>query len=238
MLQDKIDEATSILLKVATPRTMENPMVLFSGGKDSIVTAHLLKKVLGITRGFSESSLIPNELDLEIRDIAKSMGLNIVYKNNISETKFAKNWFNQVPPKKWKASDCDKIRHWDSIPKFAKKNNITMMVFGRRLEENTIPKPFYYTKKYGKALQVHPIYNWTRAEVFEYKVKEGLAFPKCYEEGQKHLFNIVSMMQFEFKASGDINKCFDILAKDHLSYLIEGAKVDERAAKYLLENGY
>ena len=45
-------------------------------------------------------------------------------------------------------------------------------------------------------------------------------------------------MQFEFKASGDINKCFDILAKDHLSYLIEGAKVDERAAKYLLENGY
>ena len=46
------------------------------------------------------------------------------------------------------------------------------------------------------------------------------------------------MMQFEYKASNDINKCFDILAKDHFEYLVEGAKVDERAAKYLEQNGY
>ncbi len=63
-------------------------------------------------------------------------------------------------------------------------------------------------------------------------------FPKCYSDGSKHLFNVVSMMQFEYKASNDINKCFDILAKDHFEYLVEGAKVDERAAKYLEQNGY
>tara|TARA_R110000744_G_scaffold211127_1_gene330258 strand:+ start:7499 stop:8215 length:717 start_codon:yes stop_codon:yes gene_type:complete len=238
MLKDKIDEATNILLKVAHRDTMRNPMLLWSGGKDSIVTAHLVQKVLGITKGFCESSLITTALDEEVRGISKAMGLNIVYENNISKEKFARNWFNQVPPKKWKPSDCDKIRHWDSIPKFAKKNNISMMLFGRRLEENTIPKPYYFTKKYGKALQVHPIYNWTRAEVFEYKAQEGLTFPKCYSDGSKHLFNIVSMMQFEYKASNDINKCFDILAKDHFEYLVEGAKVDERAAKYLEQNGY
>ncbi len=138
MLKDKIDEATSILETVATTNSMANPMLLFSGGKDSIVTAHLVKKVLGITRGFCETSLITKDLDLEVRAIADAMGLHITYENNISKEKFARNWFNQVPPKKWKPSDCDKIRHWQSIPKFAKKNNISMMLFGRRLEENTI----------------------------------------------------------------------------------------------------
>jgi len=235
-LSDKIQEATYIL-KDARSKVDGNGLILFSGGKDSIVAADLAKKVLGIRNAFSEVSLLPLDIANEIKHIGSNMELNVRFNNQLPPKEFVSHWFNQLPPKKWKPSDLDKIRHWKSMPKYAKENNIKLMVYGRRLEENTIPKPFYFKKTTG-IHQVHPIYNWTREEVFEYLHTHNLEYPSCYKTGAKHLFTIVSLAQNKYKETRNMNDVFDIWTKYGMSYMKEAVDIDNRVSVYMKLRGY
>ena len=235
-LQDKIAEAQSILIK-AKASTEGKALILFSGGKDSIVAAHLAKKTLGVTDAFSEVSLLAPQIKKEIQVIGSKMGLNVERHNQLPVDEFMTHWFNHIPPKKWKPSDLDSVRHWKSIPKHAKNNGYRLMIFGRRLEENTIPKPFYYKKSLG-IHQVHPIYNWKRDEVFEYLHAENLEYPSCYRDGSKHLFSIVSMGQIAYKETNSLDAVFDVWRKYGIEYLNAAAMVDKRVRNYMDKNGY
>tara|TARA_R110000772_G_C13310310_1_gene440326 strand:- start:6213 stop:6932 length:720 start_codon:yes stop_codon:yes gene_type:complete len=236
MLKHKLEETRDILLSVKNKETMRKPIILFSGGKDSIITAHVTGRYLGIRQGFSENSVLPSQTNLEIRRIAKNMGLNIVWNNGFSTQAFQDDWYNQIPPKHWVANMTDKQRHWKSMPRFAKKHNISMMIFGRRLEENRIKASSYYTTTYKKALQVHPIMNWTLDNLLEYKALHNLEFPSCYDDGSKHLLCITSIGQNIWKETGDIDKVFDYYMIDFPELVKAGANVDDRAKQYLIKN--
>lgn len=235
-LSHKIQEATEILIK-AKEAAPNKALILFSGGKDSIVAADLAKKTLGISNAFSEVSLLPQSISTEISKIGAMMGLIVHQNNELPYYEFDKHWLNQVPPTKWKPSDLDKVRHWKSIPRYAKANNYDLMIFGRRLEENTIPSPFYL-KKSLNIHQVHPIYNWTRDEVFQYLHQKGLDYPSCYKDGSKHLYSIVSLGQQAYKQSGDINDVFDIWYRLGRNYLRRAASLDDRVRIYMEERGF
>lgn len=242
MLDYKIQEARYLLIRakklaqVLPDEEIKNSdfrgLIMFSGGKDSIVASHLAINTISCSDSFSETSLNQESLTEEIQRAGNSLGLNVNTNNELPPKKFVKYWINHIPPVKWKPSDLDKVRHWKSIPRFAKQYKPDLMIFGRRLEENTIPQPVYVKKSLG-IVQVHPIYNWSRAEVFEYLHKYDLMYPDCYKQGAKHLYTIVSLGQQAYKKTGRVDSVFDVWYKYGKEYLIEAQAVDERVVEYL-----
>ena len=232
MLKDKIESACSILSDADKISKQGFKFILFSGGKDSIVVSHLARKMLGIQNAFNEDSCVPPYLKDEVKGIGDSLGLNVYYNTRLNPKNFVQHWKNQIPPKKWKPSDLDCIRHWLSIPEYAKRTSATMMIFGRRKQENTIPKPIYYKKNF-KPLQVHPIWNWTWEDVWEYIELNNLQTPSCYRDGSKHLLTWVSLAQKCFKETNSMKKTYDVIYKHAPEYVKEMAKHDEMVNEYV-----
>tara|TARA_R110000803_G_scaffold149081_5_gene214517 strand:- start:331 stop:1074 length:744 start_codon:yes stop_codon:yes gene_type:complete len=243
MLDYKIQEARYILLRAKKLAELDleekninrsefKGLIMFSGGKDSIVASHLAINAIGVTDAFSETSLLQESLKEEIVKTGNSLGLKVSSNDQLPPKVFVKYWLRNLPPVKWKPSTLDASRHWKSIPNFAKKYKPNLMIFGRRLEENTIPEPIY-KKKSLNIYQVHPIYNWTRSEVFDYMHKYDLFYPTCYKNGAKHLFTIVSLGQQAYKQTGRMDDVFDVWYKYGREYLMEAKAVDSRIEVYL-----
>lgn len=231
-LERKIESAKEILLQANNIAENGFKFLLFSGGKDSIVVSHLAKKTIGLLNAFSEDSILTDQTRKEIFDVGVSLGLNVHYNTRLTPKVFAKHMKNNLPPVKWKPSDLDSIRHWKSIPKYAKETNATMMVFGRRKEENTIPKPIYYKSNF-KPLQVHPIWDWTFNDVWEYISTNNLKTPTCYKDGSKHLLTWISIAQNIYKDTGNLKLAYDSVYKHAPEYMIEARNINKVVDDYL-----
>lgn len=233
MLSEKIQSADDILTE-AFYMAGQKPLLCFSGGKDSIVMCHLFTTRFGRTKAFSEMCLVPDYVVKEVDAIGEQLNLDRIVSNILDDVEhFAKNhWLKQTPPTKWKASNLDVIRHWKSYKQVKKLYRPTMMVYGRRLEENQVPEPFYFRKN-DSSLQVHPIYNWTQAEVWEYINLHDLKFPSSYKDGHKHLLTYVSLGFLAYKKNNNINDTFDVWFEYGREYLMAAAKYDNRVVEYL-----
>lgn len=236
-LEDRIKSATEILQKADSIALSGFKFLLFSGGKDSIVAAHLAKNVLGINQAFCEESLLPKYLSKEVHDIGAEMGLNVKYSCRLTPKLFSRYWYNQIPPKEWKPHVLDRVRHWKSIPRFAKQTNATMMVFGRRTQENIVRKPIYYKQELKTTLQVHPLWDWKHEDVWEYIERHKLPYPSCYKDGSKHLLTWVSLAQIEYRKTQDMSKVYSVIDKHSDGYLEEMRNKDIDVLKYLSQNG-
>jgi 3'-phosphoadenosine 5'-phosphosulfate sulfotransferase (PAPS reductase)/FAD synthetase len=233
MLDQKIHSATKIIKDAWELADKDgHRFFLFSGGKDSIVACHLANKIVGMKDGFSESCLLPKETEDDVIALAEEFNYNITFNNRLNPSVFANHWDDQICNPKWKPSTLDSIRHWKSIPAYAKSVNASLMLFGRRREENTIPKPFYY-KRGLRALQVHPIWNWTRAEVWEYIKLNNLPYPDCYKDGSKHLFTWVSLAYQEYKKTKSRTSTYEVIWRYAPEYLIARSKTEEFANDFV-----
>lgn len=230
----KVHQAQRLLEEANATAPPGHKMVLFSGGKDSIVASHLANRTLGITTGFCETALLPVKTIDEIKSIAKRMGFVISFHEELNRKTFQPQWDNQLCNPKWKPSTLDSVRHWKSIPRYAKQVNAGLMIFGRRLQENTVPSPIYF-KKGLKALQCHPIYDWTHDEVWSYIKHHGLQYPSCYEDGSKHLFTWISLAEQVWQKTKSRKEVYRVIYQYAPEFLIERAKTDEVAAVYLNE---
>jgi len=240
MLEKKIESARRIIEQAWAEAPKDgHRFFLFSGGKDSIVASHLANRFVGLKHGFSESCLLPQYTKDDIDMLIAHFGYSVVKSDRLKPQNFVQHWDNQICNPKWKPSDLDSVRHWKSIPEYAKSVNAGLMLFGRRREENTIPKPIYY-KRGLRALQVHPIWDWTRDEVWAYIKKNNLPYPRCYnEDGAKHLFTWVSLAHQAFKKTGNRESAYDVIMKFAPEFMHERAKTDGLVSQYLykLQNG-
>jgi 3'-phosphoadenosine 5'-phosphosulfate sulfotransferase (PAPS reductase)/FAD synthetase len=232
MDRSKIYSARKIIETAAAQAPAGHKFFLFSGGKDSLIACHLAKQTIGLVDGFCELSLLPKKTEDEVKFLAEHYGYNIQFSNKLNPVAFSEIWDSQICNPRWRPSTLDKERHWKAIPEFAKKTNAGLMLFGRRKQENTIPSPIYF-KKSLKAIQVHPILDWTLQDVWDYINENKLPFPSCYTDGSKHLFTWVSLAHEVFKRTGSRKETYDLIWKYAPEYLIIRAKQEEFANSYI-----
>lgn len=210
-LEELENEAIFIMREIAAQ--FENPALLFSGGKDSILLVHLAKKafwpnkipfpLLHIDTGhnFQET--------LDYRDnLAKELGCNLI-------VKYVQDSINQgkcVEERGINASR-NKLQTVTLLDALEDLKCDAAIGGGRRDEEKARAKERFFShrdefgqwdpknqrpelwnifngrKNMGEHFRVFPISNWTELDVWQYIMKEEIELPNLYYTHKRKVFN-------------------------------------------------
>lgn len=161
-------------LAAVSPRTL----LAFSGGKDSIVMAHLARRKLGWADAVCEVSFA-FERDVEdYMAVARALGLRCGFQNRLDMAWLQQNQHLMFADLKVQGELYAK-RQQATVRQHAKRHGYTGVVFGRRREENTVPRCLYQTSD-GR-WQCHPIFDWSTANVWQYIQQHSLPYPRIYD---------------------------------------------------------
>lgn len=162
------------------------PYVLFSGGRDSLVTLHLVKRVSeakrrDLTAVFVDTTnSTPGSREYVVK-ICKTLGvrLEIVYPKE-DFFSLVKKWGFPTVTRRW----CCYHLKIEPLKRFFRKINTPKVVFdGIRAEESSKRKqyPIIGWHKHFKCLNCHPIFHWTKNEVMTYIRINGLEENPLYK---------------------------------------------------------
>lgn len=175
--KEKLAKSKRVLCEFASSFPKEKLLVAYSGGKDSIVVAHLAAQ-LGITDAVCEISYCSPLQVADFKKTAAQLNLNVTYKDSLSW-----EWLANHP--KWihgplsEAGGFYSLRQQRTIKRHAAQEKYQGIIYGRRTEENTVKAEIYQTKD-GKN-HCHPIRSWTTAEVWAYIHAHQIHYPGIYD---------------------------------------------------------
>lgn len=209
-LKELEDEAIFVMREVAAQ--FEKKVILFSGGKDSIVLVHLAKKAFWPAKiPFSLMHIDTGhnfEETLIFRDnLAKELGVELLVclvQESIDQGKVVEE--TGVNASRNKAQSVTLL---DSIEKY----KVDVAVGGgRRDEEKARAKERFFShrnefgqwdpknqrpelwnifnghKNFGEHFRVFPISNWTELDVWQYIMNEKIALPSLYYTHRRKIF--------------------------------------------------
>lgn len=174
---EKLDRSKRILCEFVSGFPSEKLLIAYSGGKDSIVVAHLAAQ-LGISDSICEISYCSPLQVADFKKTAHQLGLNVTYKDSL-------NWEWLAKHPKWihgslkEAGGFYSLRQQKTIKRHAINQAYKGVIYGRRTEENTVRAPIYQTK--DGLNHCHPIRDWRTAEVWAYIHKHGIHYPGIYD---------------------------------------------------------
>lgn len=196
-------EAEAVYVIREAAAQFRKPVLLFSGGKDSVVLVHLARKafhpapmpftLLHVETGhdFAETLAFRNSLvaglgaRLEVASVEAAIARGLVYEEtpgvsrNALQGTVLVDWIsrNNIDACLGGARrDEEKSRAKERI--FSVRN-----AFGRWDERRQRPELFNILNgmlRPGESVRVFPISNWTEADVWQYIRKEGLQLPALY----------------------------------------------------------
>jgi hypothetical protein len=171
-----IGSATRLIgdLVAASPRNL----LAFSGGKDSIVMAHLAVRYFRLRKAVCEVSFAFERDVVDYMRVGKALGLSCTYTDGLSMDWLRQNQHLMFADLKAQGELYAK-RQQATVRRHATKHGYTGVVFGRRREENTVPRPLYQTKD-GR-WHCHPIHDWSTANVWQYIEQHRLPYPGIYD---------------------------------------------------------
>lgn len=185
-----------------------NPLLAYSGGKDALVVA-LLMREHGVTTGVSEMSFYFQQQEADIISTAQRLGLDISW-----QYRFDDEWLRRHP--QYLFSDDTKVRaqsftrQQGTVRQYAKKHDHDLVVFGRRTEENTVRSHLYETQGY---LSFHPVREWRETHVWEFLAHHQITKPWIYTTAYGELVSGNGPF-YSLKASlaGGINEAWAIVS--------------------------
>lgn len=159
MINKTREEIKSVLNK------FKNPVIAYSGGKDGFVVAHLCNEIYPNIKMICETSFyFPKQIQ-NIKEISSKYKFNVTFTDSLNDEWLKKNKEIIFTNDKKLRSFSFQIRHQSAIKKFVKKVNGDITIFGRRTEENTVPKKLYTTKN---GYQFHPLREWLEQDIWNY----------------------------------------------------------------------
>jgi 3'-phosphoadenosine 5'-phosphosulfate sulfotransferase (PAPS reductase)/FAD synthetase len=179
-LQPLIDQAVEIIGELQTVSV--RPMLAYSGGKDSVVVAHIIKEaglMNYIKDAVCETSFYFEKQLEDIKVFSGQLGWNVTFKDSLGW-----DWLRRYPEVIF--SNDPSIRGWSfaqrhqkTVADYARTHGNDAIIFGRRTEENTVPSHLYYRKQIG-SWSCHPIREWTTQNVWDYFELFDLPIPWIY----------------------------------------------------------
>lgn len=209
-LKELESEAIFVLREVASQ--FENPVLLFSGGKDSIVVAHLAKKafypakipfpLLHIDTGHNFPETI------EFRDrFVEELGAELIVgsvQQSIDEGKVTEEkGYNASRNALQTVTLLDTLEHhkFDAAMGGARRDEEKARAkerffshrddFGQWDPKNQRPELwniFNGRKNFGESFRVFPISNWTEMDVWQYILHERIEIPSLYFAHERDVF--------------------------------------------------
>lgn len=209
-LRELESEAIFVLREVAA--MAENPAILFSGGKDSIVVVHLAKKafypakipfpVVHIDTGHN----FPETIEFR-DDLVNQLGLNLIV-GSVQEM-----IDKGIAIEEQGANASRNVAQIPTLLHTIEANKLDFCIGGaRRDEEKARAKERFFShrdefgqwdpknqrpelwnlfngkKHYGEIFRVFPISNWTELDVWQYIAMENIALPHLYFAHKRKVF--------------------------------------------------
>jgi sulfate adenylyltransferase subunit 2 len=210
-LKELENEAIFVMREVAAQ--FEKKVILFSGGKDSIVLVHLAKKAFWPARmPFSLLHIdTGHNFDeaLEFRDnLAKELGVELI-------VKYVQDSINngRVAEEKGVNASRNKAQSVTLLDAIGELNIDVAIGGGRRDEEKARAKERFFShrnefgqwdpknqrpelwnifnghKNFGEHFRVFPISNWTELDVWQYIFSEKIMLPGLYYTHRRKIFS-------------------------------------------------
>ena len=205
-------EAESIFVIREVAAEFENPVLLFSGGKDSILVTHLARKAffpakipfalchIDTGHNFPETIAFRDELveELGVKLIVGSVQESIDEGKVVEETGFnaSRNGLQTVTLldtiEKYKFDAAMGGARRDEEKARAKERFFSHRdEFGQWDPKNQRPELwnlFNARKNMGEHFRVFPISNWTELDVWQYMHMEGIKLPSLYFSHKREVF--------------------------------------------------
>lgn len=209
-LKDLENEAIFVMREVAAQ--FEKKIILFSGGKDSIVLVHLAKKAFFPARmPFSLMHIDTGhnfEETIKFRDdLAKELGVELI-------VKYVQDSINKgrVTEEQGVNASRNKAQSVTLLDAIEELNIDVAIGGGRRDEEKARAKERFFShrnefgqwdpknqrpelwnifngrKHLGEHFRVFPISNWTELDVWQYILSEKIRLPKLYYTHRRKIF--------------------------------------------------
>lgn len=185
----------------------KNPVIAYSGGKDGFVVAHIANQIIPNIKMITEISFYFPKQTENIKNIAKKHNFNVTYFNSLDDNWLLRNKEIIFTNDTKLRSKSFQLRHQTSVKKFAKSINADLTIFGRRTEENSVPKKLYKTIN---GMQYHPLRDWKENDIWEYynKINE----PKPFIYNTKFGSYEGNAPFYTFKRNDKtIDECWDII---------------------------
>ena len=184
-LEEIEGEAINFISKISKKYSKYYKITSFSGGKDSIVTAYLVKKAIGdIPVVFSDTGIEFPETIEYVKKYGNEFG-NLLYLE--SETDFMEMCEKLGPPSRTMRWCCFTNKGAPLSKYYANLEHKHILSFdGIRRDESNLrsnyPREMDNTK-YEKQRSAYPILNWTTLEVWLYIIWQELPYNKLYNYG-------------------------------------------------------
>lgn len=180
-------EAMGFIKRVFKENKDKIPLISFSGGKDSAITAYLVSKALKkekIPLLFSNTTIEFPETIKFVKNFAKKYGFKLIKKR---ANRDFREMCNELGPPSRMMRWCCSTQKAAPLMEFYRKINKQILSFdGIRKYESLAREKYkriHKNTKLTKQLSVYPIFNWSDFNVWAYVLFRGLKLNPLYDWG-------------------------------------------------------
>lgn len=186
ILEDKIKKAKEVIKKAAKTYPQDKTIIAWTGGKDSTVLLHLVKETFGkipFPVMFNDSTMEFDEIYDFIKKLTKDWNLMLtVVPHDAEELK----QFHALKDKA-KQKELSRLMKVTAINNFVKKHDIQAFLAGIRWDEHEARSNETFFSKRPDHMRVHPILDFTEADIWEYIKKFNVPYVNLYDKGYRSL---------------------------------------------------